>query len=204
MKSKGMRLSLALPFLTALTFIAFIALGLGIPGNIGLPVGYYGDFNTTRRAIERSGCSDLTEYSRHEDVTLESFHFRVRTRSGRVVRLWFSRRMDADQVCGRPKGLVVMHPRNWQDSSQAYSIRDLRSRLGEGDIRLWNLTDVLCDLDDLATMFEANYTNAAISRVTRSEESTEEFRQYLRIEIVDQELDRGFGYSTPKAYGPKL
>ncbi len=202
MKKEHLRVSLALPFLTALSVVGLIAVMLGLPGNIGLPFGYYGDFNTARRAIERSGCTDLIEYSRHEDVTLESFHFRVRTRSGCVVRLWFSYEMDANQVCSRPKGLLVMHPSNWQAPSQAYSIQDLSSRLGEGGRRLRNLTDVLCDLDHLATIFDANYTNAAIPLVTREDEGKEEFRGYLQIEIVDQGLDRGFTYSTPAAFEP--
>ena len=61
---------------------------------------------------------------------------------------------------------------------------------------MWNLTDVLCDLDHLATVFEENYNNVAIPLVTRNDERNEEFLQYLRIELVDQSSDRGFEYST--------
>src|SRR5437879_1164017 len=41
----------------------------------GVGFGYYGDFHAVSRAIEQSPCAESIEYSRHEDITLEDFHF---------------------------------------------------------------------------------------------------------------------------------
>ena len=197
------KVSCAVPILTILTVVGLIAAVLGLSGNIGLSFGYYGDFNTARRAIQDTGCVDLIEYARHEDLTLESFRFRIRTKSGCVVRLWFTYAMDAGQVCHNPLGMIVMHPRNKQTPAQAYSIQDLSSRLTKDGMSLRNVRDILCNVSRLATMFETNYSDAGIPQVSRMDEDKEPFRRYLRIEIGDEALDDGWSYSTPRLFEPK-
>ena len=65
--------------------------------------GYYGDFYIVKHALQKTGCIDSMEYSRHEDLTLESFHFKVRTKSGRLVRVRFDEYQDVGLVCRVPR-----------------------------------------------------------------------------------------------------
>lgn len=173
-------------------FFVWVAARPDLLGNIGLPFGYYGDFNLAKRAIQEAGCVDSIEYSRHEDLTLESFHFKIRTKSGRVARLWFAYEMDANQVCMNPTGLLVENRNNLQSISQVYSIEALSGLLKEKNFRVRNLKDILCNLDELATIFEANYFNENIPRISREEEN--EFLQYLQIEMTDEKSTKDFLY----------
>ena len=161
-----------------------------LPDNLGF--GYYRDFNTARNAIELSSCATSIEYSRHEDLTLESFHFKIRTESGWLVRLWFHEGMDVKEVCSNPPGLMVLHPYNWKSLSQGYSIAELSVRLAGKGIKVTNVNDVLCHIDELAPMFKANYNNEDILRVTYKDA---DYNRYLCIEIVEPGREDDFEYS---------
>ena len=159
-----------------------------LPDDIGF--GYYRDFNVARTAIEQAACVESIEYSRHEDFTLEDFHFQIRTRAGSFVRLWFNDRMDVEQVCLRPRGFVVLHPET-QLISQGYTVAELSMHLTDKGIQVANLNDVLCNLDELARVFKANYGNEGIGPITYGDE---DFNRYLHVEILDQEHANDFTY----------
>jgi hypothetical protein len=161
-----------------------------LPDTLGF--GYYRDFNIARKAIEQSVCAESIEYSRHEDLTLESFHFKIRTESGRVVRLWFHEGMDVKEVCSNPPGLLVLHPHNRNSLSQGYSIAELSARLANKGIRVANVNDVLCNIDDLASLFQANYDSEDITRITYKDA---DYDRFLRIEIVEAGRGNEFVYS---------
>jgi hypothetical protein len=186
------KVTLSVSIILLVIFFVWVAARPDLLGNVGLPFGYYGDFNLAKRAIQATGCVDSIEYSRHEDLTLESFEFKVRTKSGRVVRLWFTYEMDADQVCMSPMGLLIENPKGLQSTSQAYSIEMLSGILKEKNFQVRNLKDILCNLDELATIFEANYYEESITKVSPMEE--DEFLQYLQIEITDEESTKSFKY----------
>jgi len=161
-----------------------------LPDNVGF--GYYRDFDIARDALEHSKCAESIEYARHEDVTLESFHFRIRTESGWLVRLWFDEGMNVKRVCSNPLGVVVFSPIDWKHFSRAYSVAELSARLAEKGKRLTNVNDVLCNMGELAPMFRANYDNENIPRITYEDPN---FNHYLQIEIVEEGRGNEFGYS---------
>jgi len=131
--------------------------------------GYYRDFSIARKAIEASPCVGSIEYSRHEDVTLEDFHFMIRTRSGLWARLWFYEGVDVAAVCSKPEGFVVLHPSS-QSVSQVYSDAELATHLRERGVHVANVSDLLCNLDELARVFEPKYNNEVNGRITHDYE----------------------------------
>jgi hypothetical protein len=159
-----------------------------LPEDVGF--GYYRDFHIARKAIEESPCAEWIEYSRHEDLTLEDFHFQIRTQSGLIVRLWFYEGMDVRQVCFQPRGLVVVHPRS-QSICQRYVADELPTQLNGKSIKGTNLNDVLCNLDQLALFFQANYDNEAIRRVPYMDNDN---NQYLYVEVLGQERASDYQY----------
>ena len=159
-----------------------------LPEDVGF--GYYRDFSLARKAIETSSCAESIEYSRHEDLTLEDFHFRVRTRSGLFVRLWFNDGMDVRQVCSKPIGFVVLNPMS--HVRQSYTVDELAANLTSKANKIENLADVLCNLEELAPVFEANYHTEKIRRITHPDE---DINKHLHIEILDQERANDYSYS---------
>jgi len=185
----GATLTTALIWVSGWGSVIWLTGTKALPENVGF--GYYRDFSLARSAIEESGCPESIEYSRHEDISLESFHFRIRTRSGLIVRLWFNDGMDVRQVCSKPVGFVVLNPIS-QALSQSYSVDELATSLTAKGIRVENLADVLCNLEELALVFEANYNKQEIRRITHNDE---DINRRLHIEILDQERANDFVYS---------
>ena len=160
-----------------------------LPEDVGF--GYYRDFSIARKAIEASPCVDSIEYSRHEDVTLEDFHFMIRTRSGLWARLWFYEGVDVAAVCSKPEGFVVLHPTS-QSVSQVYSDAELSTHLRERGIQVANVNDLLCNLDELARVFEPKYNNEANGRITHDYEA---FSRYLYLEILGDQRANNYLYT---------
>lgn len=149
-----------------------------LPDNLG--VGYYRDFDRARTRIKESGCAESIKYGRHEDVTLENFHFRVRTNSGRIVLLFFHNEMDIDQVCKNPRGILVLHP--WHlDGDQGYSIQYLSQQWRAKGFEVNDLKSMLCNMDEIVPFFEANYYDETVPAIRYKDA---EFRQYLQIRIM--------------------
>jgi hypothetical protein len=156
-----------------------------LPDDVG--VGYYRDFHIARKAIEQSSCAESIEYSRHEDLTLEDFHFQIRTQSGWIVRLWFHEGMDVEKVCSEPRGFAVVRPMS-QLICQRYTTMELSTRLKEKGIKITNLNDVLCNLGELTLFFQANCNKEEPYLDTES-------NQYLYVEVLGQERAKDFLYS---------
>jgi hypothetical protein len=161
-----------------------------LPDNLGF--GYYRDFNIARTAIERSACAESIEYARHEDVTLEDFHFKIRTRSGSLIRLWFTNRMNVDEICSTTPVFVVSSQTSRGSLYQRYSNAELTALLWEKGIKVTSFDDVLCRIDELASVFRANYDNENIPLIT---DRDADFDRYLQIEIVEAGRGNEFVYS---------
>src|ERR1700759_186799 len=74
--------------------------------------GYYGELNKTKHAIERSGCVESIDCTRHEgDWFLNGANIDIRTKSGQEMSLFFSH-MDMNQVFDEPAGISVFRPTN--------------------------------------------------------------------------------------------
>ena len=90
MKSKT-KLWLGLATLVAslaiLILVALSAIGFG--PNLGLPFGYYGQFNRVLAHIEADTELEVIRTTLHRDTALEDFYFTVRTQDEREVRLRF-------------------------------------------------------------------------------------------------------------------
>ena len=161
-----------------------------LPDDVGF--GYYQKFNAARKVLERSTCIESIEYSRHEDFTLEDFHFKVQTRSGKCIKLWFNDGMDVDQVCSNPVGFVVFNPTKPQ-IYQVYTLGEVSAILEGRDVyvQLLSLDDVLCNIDELARVFEINYRKEDVRSITNKDKTA----KYLQVEIVDHEREGSFQYT---------
>ena len=171
-------LKLAIKIMLALVVLypaVWIVASLGLLGEV--PFGYYGQFNIAKHAIEESGCLESMWYGRNEDIVLEEIYFHVRTKSGVQVRLVFdASNMDVRQACYRPEGISVISP--GAEPEQGYSLKALTDLLISKGIQVKDLKDVLCNIDELVFLFESNYDNEAIPRLT-----FEESCRYLRVAI---------------------
>ena len=158
----------------ALYAVAWIAASVGVMKDV--EIGYYGGFNVAKHAIQKTGCTEKIEYSGvNKDLVLEEMHFKVTTRSGRIVRLWFdASNLDLSQVCYQPVGFSVCHPAHEQ--CQRYSVAGLANLLKEKGFQAKNLKDILCNIDGLDHIFKENYGDANASR-----ESDPYAWEYLRI-----------------------
>ncbi|MEM7147757.1 MAG: hypothetical protein AAF591_21820 [Verrucomicrobiota bacterium] len=73
-----------------LFFLTLISLSwMGIGPNLGLPVGYYGQFNRVLDSIEANPELEVIQTTLHQDMALEDFYITVRTQDNREVRLQF-------------------------------------------------------------------------------------------------------------------
>lgn len=155
-----------------------------LPDDVGF--GYYADFHVALKAIEQSPFAESIEYSRHEDLTLEDFHFQIRTRSGLIVRLWFHEGMDVKKVCFEPIGFAIVRPMS-QTICQRYTTAGLSTILAEQGIKVSNLNDLLCNAEELALLFQTNCTTEEPYLDTES-------NRYLYVEILGQERANDFLY----------
>ncbi len=185
--------------------LAWLAASVGLLGEAHL--GYYGDFYFVKHALQKTGCVDSMEYSRHEDLTLEDFHFKVRTKSGRLVRVFFDEGQDVELLCRAPRGLLIVHPRDHRALLQRYNIETIYERLKGRGIKKADLQTLLCNTDELASFFEANYDSDAVPNVDWERENTGRFLDYLGLEFIDESIDGGW-LETPiaetKVVGPEL
>ena len=62
---------------------------MGIGPNLGLPFGYYGQFNQVLSRVEANPELEVVKTTLHRDAALEDFYITVRTRDEREVRLRF-------------------------------------------------------------------------------------------------------------------
>jgi hypothetical protein len=140
----------------------------------------YENFEIAKQAIEESGCASSFEYSLHEDLTLEDFYFYIKTKSGRVAVIAFHENMDVDQVCQRPKGILVSQP--WYSGGvQLYRIEDMSEHLKAEEVQIRDIKDVLCNMDELIDVFERNYDGKSIPVISGYER--DESRRYIHIWI---------------------
>lgn len=189
---KIVRIAIGLVFsLLVLYPVAWILASVGLLGEVEF--GYYKEFNVAKHAIEKSGCAEVIEYSGvNKDTVLEEFHFKVTTRSGPVVRLWFdASNMDVSQLCYAPVGLVVRHPEH--EDAQVYTLGMLSNLAREKNFQVTGLRDILCNIDELEKLFKTNYGDAnAILAVDPYS------WDYLRIEFPTEEGLKPWKYTDVK------
>ena len=73
--------------LAILILLALSAIGFG--PNLGLPFGYYGQFNRVLAHVEANPELEIIRTTLHRDMALEDFYITVRTQDKREVRLRF-------------------------------------------------------------------------------------------------------------------
>jgi hypothetical protein len=173
--------------LLAIYPVAWIAASIGLLKNVEF--GYHGQFNVAKHALEKCGCAEKIEYSYvNKDVVLEEFQFRVTTKTGRVVELFFdASNMDVSQVCYAPVGVSVLHPA--YKGARDYSPRFLSELLRDEGIQIRDLKDILCNIDRLEEVFRTTPEDAKARR-----ENDPYVWDYLRVEFpTEEELqDKGW------------
>jgi formylglycine-generating enzyme required for sulfatase activity len=178
--SRTIRIRRAAISLLIFGFFAWVAIELGLPGNIGLTFGYYGDLNTAKRAIAEPGCVEIYDVNAYRDFGLKAFTLFIRTRSDWQVELWFNHRMDVWSACYRPRGVLLYNP---VKGEQIYSIERLSDLLPDKSVSLRTAKDILCHFDEVMAVFEANYDNDAIPS-TKDYREYQDFKDYLRIDEI--------------------
>jgi hypothetical protein len=160
----------------ALYVVTWIAASAGLIKNVEF--GYYKGFNVARHAFEKCGCVEKIEYSYvNKDVFLEEFQYRITTKSGRIVQLSFdASNMDVDQVCYAPAGISVLHPAYKGD--KRYSPEFLSELLKDKGVRIRNLNDILCNIDQLEEIVRTTQADEKV----KSEDDPYVW-DYLRIEF---------------------
>jgi len=81
--------------LTIATVAAAVLYGLltvGVGGNFGVEIGYYGQFNRVRRILDESTEWKVVKSWVHEDVSLEDFAFTLEDNRGERVQVDFRER----------------------------------------------------------------------------------------------------------------
>lgn len=164
---------LILIVIIVVTPILFGMIEFQILPNLGLPFGYYGDYNILKRAIEDAGCRTEHEIVNH-DVTLEEIDFTIRTGSGWKLEMFFSQNRNMRQLCERPEGLLFLHP---SGNSQVYSLASLNEFLKEENIEVNNIRDILRNFDLIGPILRANFENDQIPRTSALNDA--ELRKYL-------------------------
>ena len=168
-------------FLCSVAAVAVVAVGLGLDDNrYSLSIGYYGQYNLARRAIENSECFDRIDRSyAREKLVIDPFSFTTSTKSDWKIVLWFTSDMDVRQVCEHPEGLLLHDPvkKQWQ----AYSQEFLSAELNKGSVKLKNLSELLCNLDQFVAIVRANYKS---DQITFTPRVSGEYLRYLAIEVI--------------------
>lgn len=160
--------------------LAWIAASMGLIRDVEF--GYHGQFNVAKHALEKCGCAEKIEYSYvNKDVVLEEFQFRVTTKSGRVVGLFFdASNMDVSQVCYAPVGISVWYP--GCEKARRYSPEFLSEMLKDKGIQVRDLKDILCNIAQLEEVFR---TMQGDERARR--ETDDYVWDYLRIYFLTEE-----------------
>jgi hypothetical protein len=82
--------TISLLCLTALAVLMLFGLDrMGLGPNVGLPFGYYGQFNQILARVEANPELEVIETTLHRDSALEDFYITVRTPEAHEVRLRF-------------------------------------------------------------------------------------------------------------------
>jgi hypothetical protein len=147
--------------------------------NPGLSFGYYGQYNIAKNAIQHSACVDsVNDYVVQTDLfSVERFMFTVRTKSERSLRLSFAEGMDIGQACEHPKGLIYY---GTSGNQQIYEKEYLSTILKDRGIKIENVRELLCHIDDLEMILEANQENKGIST---DSPNNSELAGYLAIDL---------------------
>lgn len=76
--------------MASLSVVLLLALDrIGIVPNVGLPFGYYGQFNQVLARIQNNPELEVIQTTLHRDMALEDFYITVRTQGEGDVRLRF-------------------------------------------------------------------------------------------------------------------
>lgn len=122
--------------------------------NIGLPFGYYGEFNRVEHRLKKISAVTILDYSTHHDLTLEDFGFILQTNAGLNFHLDFYDHKKTYQLFGRADGLAVRTP--FSQGWVLYPFRPrgrLESACGK---ELTNAVDVLEQFDKIAEVIESD------------------------------------------------
>jgi hypothetical protein len=168
--------------------LAWVAASAGLFKDVEF--GYYGEFNVAKHAIQKTGCAEKVEYNFvNTDVVLEEFHFRVTTKSGRVVGLFFdASNMDVSQVCYAPVGISVLHPA--YEGDRRYSPDLLSEHLKEKGIQIKDLKDILCNIDLLEEVFRLTQGDEKARR-----ETDDYVWDYIRVRFLTEEELKRYEYT---------
>ena len=158
MKRVIFHLIYAILFFAALYPVTYVASSFGIFGEAEF--GYYEEYNIARHAVKES--CDVTLLDKgllHTDFGIRYFSLCTMTKSGWRVDLFFYNGMGVREVCYNFKGILVNSPVR---GTQVYSAELLDELLRDKNLRLRGVKDVLCSINELAPVLQANYANETI------------------------------------------
>jgi len=119
--------------------------------NVGLPFGYYGEYNRVRSKLKRVPGIQVVSTHLHKDLTLEDFGFVLQTDNGLRFRLQFFDGKQTYELFRRSGGLFIQGHKG-----SSYSLgpgNRLEESIGQ-NIR--NAADVLRNFDEIAEIVESD------------------------------------------------
>lgn len=153
MKTRKMLTILVLavvPIVAILAWILFVVFSCLSP-NVGLPFGYYGEYNRVRSKLKRVPGIQVVSTHLHKDITLEDFGFVLQTDNGLRFRLQFFDGKKTYELFKRSGGLFIQGHKGTH-----YSLgpgNRLEESIGQ-NIR--NAPDVLRNFDEIAEIVESD------------------------------------------------
>lgn len=164
-KRKNMKIRYILLLTVAGLVLCFCVLStiyIAFSRNIGLPFGYYGEFNRVKWRLQDIGSIKILDHFQHRDLRLEDFGFTLQTNGGMKFHIEFYDGNKTYELFDEAAGLAVkmLGSQSWT----LYSFRPgehLESATGK-EIR--NAVDVLENFDKIAEVVE-NDQQKGISEV---------------------------------------
>jgi hypothetical protein len=125
-------------------------------GNLGLPFGYYGQFNRVKSELKRVPGVRIVSTHLHKDLSLEDFGIVVQIKSGLRLRLQFSEDRESFELFKRADGLLVSKSTFW-GRGLVYSLGpDGRLEAATGQ-EIRNAVDVLENFDKIAEVIKTDH-----------------------------------------------
>ncbi len=122
--------------------------------NIGLPFGYYGQFNRVKHRLKQVGGIQILKSHQHKDLSLEDFWFVIQTEGDLKLDLQFSHVAKTYELFAHADGLGVMNSNSGKRLLYPFSPGGRLETATGKEIR--NAVDVLKNFDKIAEVIESD------------------------------------------------
>ncbi|UCG56625.1 MAG: hypothetical protein JSU70_17395 [Phycisphaerales bacterium] len=154
MKNKRVLLTIVVAALLCLSALWACPLTTWLFPNIGLPVGYYGQFNRVKWRLNRVAGIRILGYHQHKDLSLEDFWFYLQTEDGLKFDLKFSHVAKTYELFEKADGLAVQQRDSGKWLLYPFGPGGLLETATSKEMR--HAVDVLKNFDKIAEVVESD------------------------------------------------